>query len=339
MSPPKAAFVNQERLQQGAFFGRHAPADAIRPAADYRLAPDRFFLNLAPSIQDAARDYFDRYRITWHQHANHGLSSQVCCLNFLMPLATRPDLLARLVGHVLGIAPPQLEVIEPGAFGAPWYVGFEWIGKANYLGEWPASGVATRGANATSADAVVRFRHEGKTETMLIEWKYTESYGAPIPPGGNPTRVARYADKAFVPDGPIRADLGLSVADFFWEPFYQLARQQMLAWRMERAHEDGADRIRVLHISPAGNWKLHAVTAPAFRNLGGMAHDDAFAAYAACQAPPVDREPRFIGRTVEQAFGPLVNNLRGDGWADYLADRYTFVTPAPGGAPDVRDYA
>ena len=89
MSPAKAHFVNQQRVQQGAFFGRSAPAEAIHPAADYRLTPDRFFLNLAPSIQDAAQDYFNRYRITWHQHANHGLSSQVCCLNFLMPLATR----------------------------------------------------------------------------------------------------------------------------------------------------------------------------------------------------------------------------------------------------------
>jgi hypothetical protein len=332
----KAQFVNQERLRQGAFFGRQAPTEAIHPAANYRLAPDRFFLNLAPSIQDGAQDYFERYRITWHQHANHGLSSQVCCLNFLMPLATRPDLLAKVVGHVLGIAPPQMEVIEPGAFGEPWFVGFEWIGRANYLGEWPGSGVATRGANATSADAVVRFRHEGRTETLLIEWKYTESYGQPIPPSGNATRISRYADKAFAPDGPIRADLGLTVADFFYEPFYQLLRQQMLAQRMERAREDGADRVRVLHISPTGNRSLHAVTAPAFQKLGGTAYDDAFAAFAACLAPPPDGEPRFIGRTTEQAFGPLVNTLHGDPWAKYLADRYTFLTPAPG-APDVRE--
>jgi hypothetical protein len=52
--------------------------------------------------------------------------------------------------------------------------------------------------------------------------------------------VKRYQDKTFEPDGPIRSDLGLKVEDFFWEPFYQLVRQQMLAWRMQQARESGA---------------------------------------------------------------------------------------------------
>jgi hypothetical protein len=324
----KAQFVDQQRVQQGAFFGRRAPADAIHAAADYRLTPDRFFLNLAPSIQDAARDYFDRYRITWHRHANHGLSSQICCLNFLMPLATRPDLLAELIGGVLGIAPPEMQMIEPGAFGEPYFVGFEWIGRANYLGEWPANGVATRGAHITSADAVVRYWHEGRVETLLIEWKYTESYGAPISPAGNATRIARYFDKAFAPSGPIRDDLGLNIEDFFWEPFYQLLRQQMLAGQMQAAREDGAERVRVLHISPAGNRALHAVTAPALLAFG----DDAFEAFSAVLVQP----GHFIGRTIEQAFGGIAASQRGDPWSDYLTDRYIFLTPAPR-APDVRE--
>lgn len=335
MAAGAGAFIAAQRQVQSAHFALTCP-DALHVAAPYRLTADRFFLNLAPSIQDAARDYFARYRITWHQHANHGLSSQVCCLNFLMPLATRPDLLAKWVGGILGIAPPEMEEIEPGASGEPWFVGFEWIGRANYLDEWPRNGVATRGANATSADAVVRFRHEDRVETLLIEWKYTERYGAPIAPAGNPTRFARYGDKLFAPDGPIRDDLGLFVSDFFWEPFYQLARQQIMAWKMERAREDGADRVRVLHLSPSGNRALHVVTAPAFVLLGGSAYTDAFEAYAACLTPQDDGEPRFLSHTIEQAFGALAASHRGDPWADYLTDRYTFLTPAPG-ASDVRE--
>lgn len=321
----RTSFVSAQRNSQSQHFAAaHAGAAGYRDSP-YRLDPARFALNLTPAIRDSGEAYFRHHRITWHQHANHGLSSQVCCLNFLMPLATRPDLLARVIGNALGIAPPQMEVIETDAAGLPWYVGFEWIGRANHLGEWPANGTATRGANATSADAVVRFCHEGRVETLLIEWKYTESYGAPIPLSGNSTRIARYADKAFAPNGPIRADLGLSVEAFFWEPFYQLLRQQMLAWRMERAREDGAERVRVLHISPAGNTALHAVTAPAFRVLGGASHTDALEAFAACLAPQSDGEPRFVSRTTEQVFGTLIAELRGDPWADYLADRYTFV--------------
>src|SRR4051794_22780791 len=84
------------------------------------------------------------------------LSSQVCCLNFLARLAEWPDLLAELVAGALGIKKPEMLVVEQGAFGRPSYGGFEWIGRRDYLNEWPTSGTATRGANATSADAVVR---------------------------------------------------------------------------------------------------------------------------------------------------------------------------------------
>ena len=57
-------------------------------------------------------------------------------------------------------------------------VSFEWIGLHNYLGEKvPRSGSRTRGANSTSADAAIMFRHnDGTRQLTLIEWKYTESY-------------------------------------------------------------------------------------------------------------------------------------------------------------------
>jgi len=98
--------------------------------------------------------------------------------------------------------------VEDGPDGEAWFVGFEWTGRANYLNEWAdGASSATRGANATSADAVVRFEREGEIETLLIEWKYTEKYGAPLNADGNPTRVLRYSDKIFTKNGPIRAVL------------------------------------------------------------------------------------------------------------------------------------
>ena len=63
--------------------------------------------------------YFKDQRITWHRHADHGLSSQVCCLNFLAPLATQPELLARVIGGALEIAPPQMLRVEDGPDGQP----------------------------------------------------------------------------------------------------------------------------------------------------------------------------------------------------------------------------
>lgn len=329
------AFVAQERQAQAAYF-RGAGIKADHGSSAWRLETRTH--NLAPSIRTVADPYFGPPRsITWHRHANHGLSSQVCCLNFLMPLAERPDVLSRLVGRALGIAAPEMLPVEPGPDGRDWFVGFEWTGTENYLDEWPAGGKATRGANATSADAVVRFRGEAGAETLLIEWKYTEAYGAALNDrrsadglsGGNLTRTARYGDKAFHPDGPIRNDRSLSVEDFYWEPFYQLLRQQMLAWRMEQATRE---RTRVLHISPRGNTALHKVTSGKIGDATGQT--DAFDAFKALLEPTADGAPRFVSVYAEDLFGPEIAAMPNDPWAAYLNDRYTFLT---GDQPSSRD--
>jgi hypothetical protein len=323
--PSPSAFILEQRAAQAQHFASLDVGGVVRDNAPWRLRPEHGLLNLSPAIRERARSYFENHGIVWHLQADHGLSSQAACVNFLMPLATRPTLLARLVGRALDIEAPDMLPIETGPNGVPWYVGFEWTARADHLGEWPASGTATRGAHVTSADAIVRFRHEGLVETILIEWKYTESYRGPLDARGHETRIARYADIAFQPTGRIRGDLGLKVEDFFWEPFYQMLRQQMLAQRMEAAREDGADRVRVLHLSPQGNRDLHKITAPAFRTIAGTPYADAFDAFRALLAPPADGVPRFTCRSTEQAFAPILKESGGDPWADYLTGRYSFL--------------
>jgi hypothetical protein len=319
-------FVEAQRLSQA----DHLTAVCSEPGykgSAYRLAPNLRQLNLAPSIREEALAYFDEKDITWHIHANHGLSSQVCCLNFLMPLATRPDELSRVIATALGIEPPKMLKIEDGPNGEEWFIGFEWIGEKDYLNESRASSARTRGANCTSSDAVVRFQEGNRTETLLIEWKYTETYGSPIPnkirEGAahtpNKVRADRYCGLIFEPNGPIRNDLELKLEDFFWEPFYQLLRQQMLAYQMEKAREAKTDRVRVLHIAPAGNRRLHAVTSKALSRFGV----DAFAVFAQTLVDP----SAFVGRTIEQVFGPILAEMPEDPWAAYLSDRYTFLAP------------
>lgn len=317
------AFVFQQRQQQSAFFNRLDP-DRLLPGAAYRTRPEHFDMNLNPAHAKGLVDHFafPDNPIQWHQHKNHALSSQVCCVNFLGPLMHRPDTLASILQSALGIDRPQMVPVSKDRHGTEIFVDFEWIGAADHLGEWPAHGRATRGANATSADAAVRFREpDGRLTTVLIEWKFTESYGQPIDPRGNATRISRYADKTFFPDGPFRSDLGLQIQDFFWEPFYQLARQQMLAWHMERAAEDGADRVMVLHISAAGNTALHKVTAPRLQPIGS----DAFAVFRSLLVDP----SRFHATSIEQAFLPAIRTSVAadpqDPWAAYLLDRYAFL--------------
>lgn len=318
-------FVEQERVRQSAFFRATLPDECGFDGRDYRLAPARRLSNLNPQIRNIAARYFSGNAIAWHQHAAHGLSSQACCLNFLMPLATRPDILAKLVQTVIGGDLPEMLEVENGPDGRPWFVGFEWIGRKDYLNEWPRTGLPKRGANVTSADAVLRFRQASRIETLLVEWKYTESYGAPPEPKREAERLRRYQGIAFAPFGPVRGDAGIKLTDLFWEPFYQLFRQQMLASAMQAAQEDRAERVRVLHIAPAANRRLTRVTSPAMRPLG----DNAFKVYSSLL---VDRGD-FISRSTESLFSPLIADAPiEDGWGSYLRDRYAFLA-APAIAP------
>ncbi len=317
--PRSISFRVRERARQTDYFNRHFPDKVDPDLAAYRLRSVFRSENLAPAIRSVVTRYFCDKDIAWHTHANHALSSQVCCLNFLIPLAEKPEILSRLVARALGIAPPEMLEIEPGPDGRPWYIGFEWIGKSDYLRE-ARDGHRTRGTNVTSADAFVRYRTgSGDVESLLIEWKYTESYGPPIPAKGNPTRIERYRDIAFDPDGPIRADRGLKLEDFFWEPFYQLLRQQMLAYRMQRAPEEETTHVRVLHIAPAENRALRKVTAPKMSSFG----EDAFKAFKAVLV----KEDDFISRTTEEIFGSLITGSTAGDWGSYLTQRYEFAVP------------
>lgn len=318
-SPKALSFVARERLRQSAYFDTEFPGKNGYKGTAFRLQPDDKSLNLAPAIRDVAVRYIRDKEITWHTHSNHALSSQVCCLNFLMPLAEEPEMLSRVIGEALGIAEPEMLELESGPDGRPWFVGFEWNGRADYLNEAGLQGTRTRGSNSTSADAVVHFRHGGCVETLLIEWKYTESYGQAISSTGNPTRTRCYERLVFAPDGPIRNELGVKLEDFFYEPFYQLLRQQMLAFQMQRAKEDGADRVRVLHVAPAANLALRKVTSPALTRFG----DHAFAVFKSLLVFPED----FVSRSTESLFGPFMSDDSKDGnrWASYLAHRYMFL--------------
>lgn len=334
------SFRTHEHARQSTWC-RHRWAADLRPGSSHVLVPQAFARNLAPQCREAIVQHFAGTRsdpqseIAWHRDAGNALSSQVACINFLGPLMADPGLLSLVVGAALGCPPPQMLPVAPSGTnsGSPGgLVDFEWTGRADHLGEWPKSGRPVRGAHVTSADAVVRFATEDGPCTVLIEWKYTERYGQPLadnPRGGNHTRRARYGGRLIAPDGPLRADLGVTIDDLFWEPFYQMARQQMLAFRMQRAAEDGAHRVICLHLSPAGNTALHAVTAPALRRFG----TDAFEVFRGLLTDPSS----FRATTIEAAFAPALAAAAAQPadspagrWARYLHDRYGVGTaPAP----------
>jgi hypothetical protein len=95
----------------------------------------------------------------------------------------------------------------------------------------------------------------------------------------------------------------------------------MLAFQMQKAREHGADRVRVLHISPKANTALRKVTAPSLRRFG----DDTFDVFRSVLTQP----DAFVSRSTEDLMGALVGKLgEEDEWSSYLARRYAFISPA-----------
>lgn len=127
-----------------------------------------------------------------------------------------------------------------------YFVSFEWIGAKNYLGEKISrNGKRTRGANFTSADAIVAFRRrDGSRHVVLIEWKYTESYSSHslkyAKSGTDRTEIYRHLFEQ--EDCPIDKNLLPSFDALFYEPFYQLMRQQFLAHEMDRTYAKGSGK-------------------------------------------------------------------------------------------------
>jgi hypothetical protein len=312
------SFDAEQRRLQGAWFAENLAPNHGYAGAAYRIPPASRILNLAPAIRNAAdRLFAAEPPIQWHQHANHGLSSQVCCINFLLPFAEKPELLRRWVEHVTGEEVARMLPIESDRAGQPWSVTFEWIGDTDYLNEGKEGAPRRRGANATAADAAVLFRDvQDRRQLLLIEWKYTERYGQPLDPKGNATRRQRYQDILRHPNGPIRADADITLDDFFYEPFYQMLRQQMLAWHTEASNPQ-VDRVRVLHLSPSRNRALHRVTSPGMRRFG----DDAFDVFGSLLDNPQD----FVSMSVEDAFAPLAAWPEAD-WYPWLRNRYSSLS-------------
>ena len=135
MNDRTVPFDLRERAIQAGYFAHRFPGLAGHDGYDHILAPEHARLNIGADWRDDADALFAANPpIQWHRGAGNGLSSQACCVNFLLPLADEPELLARWVGHVLGLHPPRMEVVEARA-GRDRLVAFEWIGGKDYLRE------------------------------------------------------------------------------------------------------------------------------------------------------------------------------------------------------------
>ena len=227
--------------------------------------------NLYPGLRGmgGAVDFLGQRNIKWWKSARSGddasvdgptrnmASSQVACINFLLPLAGVPGALSAalrtLDGDVCAVAD-----ISPD--GHTSLVEFEWLGVPRSL-----EGGRTRGANNTSVDAfLVAETTSGSRRAYLLEWKYVEQYQATRPAfkgdgRAGDTRRLRYARHFRAAYSCFNPDVVPDLDDFLYEPFYQIMRQRLLADRMVRQGELDVDEAKVVVVVPEDNLAYRTV--------------------------------------------------------------------------------
>jgi hypothetical protein len=279
--------------------------------------------NLFQGIRDDALDTFKRHGIIWHSSAlpglpsNHLCSSQVFAVNMLFPFIDKPEALAELLRPYF----PDIETVIP--IEEKRYISFEWIGGANYLNEDPKIGSRRkRGAGNTSIDAAVIYENSAKKKALLlIEVKYSESYGSAYKRfrSDGTDRFDNYAPFFYNAGSPVREDIAPRLEDFLYEPFYQLLRQTLLAKQIMKADRPEADHVQVVHLYVKANESLLAVTSPAFRALGDTTYE---------VWRQVLKSPEQFTLIPAEAFfktAPVSRFREFEPWTLYMKSRYSFL--------------
>lgn len=323
-------FLESEKQRQAAAkLKLHLFSVGAQNDGEYKNKPRSFCLpkefaceNLFQGIRQRALSFFRENEIKWHDGingspSNHLCDSQVCCVNFLFPFSDKPEALRKLLCPLF----PTIKQVLP--IEKDLFVTFEYVGQQNYLGERKRPNAKrTRGANFTSADSAVLFEHQdGRRQLVLVEWKYTESYSSTsLRLSKNGTdRTKIYSRLWKMEDCPLNKAVIPSFSSLFFEPFYQLMRQQLLAHEIERAHEFGVDICSFLHIAPGRNLEFQNVTSPRLKSVGPTVND--------VWAKIVRRPDRFRSVKTEHLFNrlALTDFPELTDWWKYITERYSTI--------------
>ena len=274
-------FGNDARKQQGNFRdtsptisaqGR-SPSDDKGQRHSHLLALEHETDNLYPSLRgdDGVLRFFAERNIKWWRDTNRTgdsrgtvgptrnmASSQIACVNFLLPLSEIDGALATVL-RAIDSDVKSVIVIEHE--GNKSQVEFEWIGLGGPLEEGAAP---TRGANTTSVDAFIVAETDAGRRAYLLEWKYVETYGNNVFLGNGQageTRRRQYSAKYNAESSSFN---GIAPMDeLLYEPFYQLMRQRLLADRMVDKGELEVTDAKVIAVVPEGNTAYrNRITSP-----------------------------------------------------------------------------
>ena len=227
--------------------------------------------NLYPPLrgETGARRFFKEREIKWHRTTRSGdadgedgptrnmASSQVACVNFLLPLAGIPGALAAAIGAIDDDVKGIIDIRDEEGRTSP--VEFEWIGLGGSL-----EGGTTRGAYNTSVDAFVIADTGAGRRAYLMEWKYVEESESGDDKGAGTKgeiRKGRYSDPYSAESSAFSGEVPMS--ELLYEPFYQLMRLRLLADRMVANRELDVTDAKVVVVVPEGNSEYRErITSP-----------------------------------------------------------------------------
>jgi hypothetical protein len=316
-SGPSVTYREQQRKKAVTLLGKvfsDPGGGKFANGLNYSFVLQDASLNLWEEIRNNALEYFKNNNIPWwmstpEMPTGHLLSSQIACVNHLYYLRKQKEFSTKILQNIDNRIVSAEEIYYPDTDTG--YVAFEITGKENYLGERQH----TRGANATSVDAVmVGKKADGKNILVLIEWKYTEYYeerkSLYIP-----ARYKIYNPLLAAEDSPFKTITrdGKLFEPLYYEPYYELMRQTLLGWKMVCANEYNCDEYIHLYIVPYENTELLLKnTSPGFKgnNINEIWQD----------LLKIPNRYKIIAP--EKLLEPLKNEPNTQVFFDYLRNRY-----------------
>lgn len=236
----------------------------------YFMGKERAFVlqtpttNLYKPIRELAIKYFKENNIDWwrgNSPSGHTLSSQISCLNHLMPIMKDNNAVLAIINSIKN----EFVTVHPiNCDTTPRFIAFEVVSsEENYLNERNN----TRGANCTSVDALVLAEHiSGRKVLIPIEWKYTEAYENfdKSTEGENKARGLerqRRYNELITQSAQLKSMATYEGSVYYQEPFYQLMRQTL--WAEQMVQHNGTEIIKAddyfhIHVIPKDNRQLLA---------------------------------------------------------------------------------
>lgn len=259
----KVARNQQAKFRTTLSAAANNPTDDKGKRYPYLLTLGHEVENLYPTIRDEVFDFFAARGVQWWRSGASGdragysgptrnlASSQISCINFLLPLLKIDGALLRLVRLMDPDVQELVAISDPKGNSSP--LEFEWVGYGDPLEGGPVS----RGANQTSVDAFVVGKTARGNRAYLIEWKYCEEYLRPESKGkgkSGETRRKRYQPLYGDPKSPFNGSVPFD--EWLHEPFYQIMRMLLLARKTVGIGVDPRTPIadyRVMVVCPSDN--------------------------------------------------------------------------------------